>query len=167
MADLQLALNHCLTTRAASAAADTNPRLWPGLQLCNRQEAWSLSINHSFTTPMDNSFHCQTKWFLIRMDAVCFHNLFTHCCGLEIYFSQLVYVGVHMSSFQLCSLLLPHVAKAAPHPQKNLKSWHTCHIWPPLCALTTWDCSNHFNFYVLIIINSLFINPSKNQSEIM
>lgn len=112
MADLQLALNHCLTAGAASAttaATDTNLWLWPELQLHIRQrrcEAYQ-SINHSFTTSLTNSSHCQTKWFLVLLDAVCIHNLFAHGCGLEIYFFTKRFMWVHTChhcSFALCCL---------------------------------------------------------------
>lgn len=66
MADLQLALNHCLTTTFASAtstATDINLRLWPGCQLnirLRRCEAYQ-SINLSLTTSLTSSCHCRNK----------------------------------------------------------------------------------------------------------
>lgn len=78
------------------------------------KEVWSSyqPINHSFTTSLANSSHCQTKWFLVLLDAVCVHNLFTHGCGSEICFLIL-----HHCGFAHCCFLMQ-----PKQPPQNLNS---------------------------------------------
>lgn len=58
------------------------------------KEAWILSVNHSFTTSLANSSHCQRKWFLAPV-GYCLHTrsvysrpvgwiyfLTSHLCGM-------------------------------------------------------------------------------------
>lgn len=87
------------------------------------KEAWSLdqSINHSFTTSSANSSHCQTKWFLVPLDAVCVHNLFTHGCGSEIYFFTLHTIVALPTAVFSCNLSSLH------------KTWILCHTFSVAC----------------------------------
>lgn len=93
---------------AATAAADTNLRLWPGLQLCNRHKRRGAyqSINHSFTTSaatrlsLPNKMISGPAWCCLRSQSV-----YSWLWVRDLFFSQGVYVGEHMSLLQLCSLL--------------------------------------------------------------
>lgn len=136
MAHLQLALNHCLTTGAASAAtaaADTNLRLWPGPRLRNRQKRRRAyqSLTHSFTTSLANNAHCQTKMISGRAEC-CLRSqsvyLWLWITDTNI-FSCGVYMGEHMLHLWLTllrcpkgisSLLLSRLAQVAPLPKLEL-----------------------------------------------
>lgn len=119
MADLQLALNHCLTTGAALLPLLLLTQISGSDQGFNSAtgirgvELISQSITHSPPPRLQGS-HCQTKWFLVLLDAVCVHNLFTHGCGWEIYFFHKGYMWVstcHYCSFAHCCF--SHGAQAA------------------------------------------------------
>lgn len=108
MADLQLTLNHRLTTGAASAttaATDTNLRLWTGFSTQHRaEEVWSLSANQSPPPRLTPLAAKQNDFWSCRLpSAICL----CRGCGLEIYFFTKRFMWVstcHHGSFLLSAV---------------------------------------------------------------